>query len=116
MGTAQSGLPQLIIYLAAVQDTRKQAGKHNCSAFGILSDSSLFVFAHLGSRRTLFVSRPYSWHSEKVQIIQWIDRPLKDAIHTNPHATPVKVGNTSLMAHRNLSQSRVSFRTARRHC
>lgn len=101
LGSAQSGLPQLIIYLAAVQDRRKQTGKRNCSTFGILSDSSLFIFAHLDSHRKLFVSRPHSWHSEKVKIIQWIDRLLADAIHASPHTTPVKSGNTSLMAYRN---------------
>ena len=94
-----SGLPQLIIYLAAVQDGRKEAGRLNSSVFGVLSDSITFVFARLSSSRKLFVSRPYFWRSEQVKVVQWIDRILLDAIHASPHTSPVKKGNQSLMAY-----------------
>ncbi|KAL1862214.1 hypothetical protein Plec18167_000999 [Paecilomyces lecythidis] len=101
LGTAPTGLPQLIIYLAAVQDSRKQAVKPNYSVFGILSDSVTFYFAHLDSQRNLFVTKSYDWLYEKSTIVQWIDRILRDAIHASPHTTPVRTGTTSLMAYNN---------------
>lgn len=69
--------------------------------FGILSNSQIFIFAHLDSQRNLFVSEVYSWRFKKTTIVQWIDKILIDAIHASPHPAPIKTKDTSLMAYQN---------------
>ncbi|KAK9250530.1 hypothetical protein V1507DRAFT_484354 [Lipomyces tetrasporus] len=99
-GTAQSALPQLIIYLAAIQDSRKESKKTNCSVFGLVTDSEEYRFAYLDEKRKLFVSETYLWVTKKAKIIQWIDKILRDSIEASPHATPVKTANTTIHAYR----------------
>ncbi|KAL4870588.1 hypothetical protein BDV12DRAFT_165858 [Aspergillus spectabilis] len=99
-GAAQSALPQLIIYLAAVQDSRKESKKINSSVFGLITDSEEYRFAWLDENRNLFVSETYLWVTKKVRIIQWIDRILRDSIEASPHTTPVKTANTAIHAYR----------------
>ncbi|KAL4807083.1 hypothetical protein BDV18DRAFT_112431 [Aspergillus unguis] len=55
-GAARSALPQLVIYLAAVQDSRKESNKINSSVFGLITDSVEYKFAWLDENRNLFVS------------------------------------------------------------
>ncbi|OCL00585.1 uncharacterized protein K441DRAFT_533611 [Cenococcum geophilum 1.58] len=89
-GAADLALPQLIIYLAAVQDARKSRSKMNSSVFGLLTDSTNFRFVYLDPSRKLFVSKPHEWLEEKAKIIQWIDKILEDSIQASPHTTPFK--------------------------
>lgn len=58
-GAVQSVLPQLIIYLAAVQDSRKESKKINSSVFGLITDSEEYRFAWLDEDRNLFVSETH---------------------------------------------------------
>ncbi|KAK9243329.1 hypothetical protein V1506DRAFT_389813 [Lipomyces tetrasporus] len=99
-GTAQSTLPQLIIYLAAIQDSRKESKKTNCSVFGLVTDSEEYRFAYLDEKRKLFVSEIYLWVTKKAKIIQWIDKILRDSIEASPNATPVETANTTIHAYR----------------
>ncbi|KAL4962178.1 uncharacterized protein BDV14DRAFT_178838 [Aspergillus stella-maris] len=100
-GMAQTALPQLIIYLAAVQDSRKSSRKINSSIFGLISDSEDYRFAWLDENRHLFVSETFSWVTKKAEIVEWIDRILRDSIEASPHTTPTKTGNTAVHAYRN---------------
>ena len=70
MGTADAALPQLIIYLAAVQDARTSCNKMNSSVFGLLTDSTNFRFISLDPLRKLFVSKLHKREDEKARIIQ----------------------------------------------
>jgi hypothetical protein len=99
-GAAQSALPQLIIYLAAVQDSRKESKKINSSVFGLITDSEEYIFAWLDEKRNLFVSETYLWVTKKVKIIQWIDSILRDSIEASPHTTPIKTANIAIHAYR----------------
>src|SRR5699024_10059033 len=99
-GAVQSTLPQLIIYLAAVQDSRKESKKINSSVFGLITDSEEYRFAWLDENRNLFVSETYLWVTKKVKIIQWIDNILRDSIEASPHMIPVKTANTAIHAYR----------------
>jgi hypothetical protein len=87
MGLVGTALPQMIIYLAAVQDRRKAATKENTCVFGMFTDSSTFVFVHLDENWKLFVSKPYEWRCDKDQILKWIDKILHDAIESTPNTT-----------------------------
>ncbi|KAK9237064.1 hypothetical protein V1525DRAFT_457031 [Lipomyces kononenkoae] len=71
---------QLIIYLAAIQDSRKESEKTNCSVFGLVTDSEEYRFAYLDETRKLFVSDTYLWVTKKAKIIRWIDKILRDSI------------------------------------
>src|SRR6266487_1218614 len=51
-----SGLPQMIVYLAAVQQARLAHHKINTSVFGIMTDSNEFKFTFLDSSMKLFVT------------------------------------------------------------
>ncbi|EGC46683.1 predicted protein [Histoplasma capsulatum var. duboisii H88] len=99
LGTAQSGLPQLIIYLAAVLDARKDSHNMDSAVFGLLTDSSVFQFVYLDPARKLFTSRLLQWVTDKKRIVQWIDRVLEDSIKASPHTTPVKSSNRTLRAY-----------------
>lgn len=52
------GMPQLIIYMAAVQEARQD--KTNRTVFGMLSDSELYYFACLDKSKKLSISEPMS--------------------------------------------------------
>ncbi|OXV10665.1 hypothetical protein Egran_01575 [Elaphomyces granulatus] len=86
-GAAKAVLPQLIVYLAAIQDSRKRADKVNYSVFGVMTDSSEFIFVLLDESRKLFVSNTLSWLNQDTTIVKWIDKILEDAIKSSP---PVK--------------------------
>lgn len=88
LGLAKSGLPQLIIYLAAVQNARQQPNKAICSVFGISTDSNQYYFVHLDVERELFVSKPFHWLTEKTEVVRWADRILSHAIRASPSSTP----------------------------
>lgn len=59
---ASIGLPQLLVYMAAVQHARKY--RINQSVFGMLTDSDMFRFAFLDQNAKLFVSEPLIWANE----------------------------------------------------
>ncbi|KAL2863694.1 uncharacterized protein BJX67DRAFT_384392 [Aspergillus lucknowensis] len=104
-GAMGPALAQLIIYLAAVQDARKQVNI-NPSVFGVISDSRVYQFAWLDGNRKLFVSDVYSWVSNQSIIIKWIDRMLRDSIKASPY-TPVKTGDTAIHAYQTHPNSTV---------
>lgn len=93
-GKAFVGLPQLMVYMAAIFESRR--GRENYSVFGMLADSGNFQFAFLDHTKKLFVSNLFKWSSQKSTILTYIDTILLDAIQSSPHTTPTKIGNTSL--------------------
>ncbi|QKX57432.1 uncharacterized protein TRUGW13939_04544 [Talaromyces rugulosus] len=99
-GLVSIALPQLIVYLAAVQDSRKESTKINSCVFGLITDSDKYEFAYLDEDRNLFVSNTYKWASQKLHIIQLVDKVLKDSIEATPHTTPVKTGNKTIHNYR----------------
>ncbi|KAL4981266.1 hypothetical protein BDW68DRAFT_183729 [Aspergillus falconensis] len=109
---AQSALPQPIIYLAAVQDSRKESNKINSSVFELITDSGEYQFAWLDEYRDLLVSEAYLWVTKKIKIIQRIDRILQDAIEASPHTTPAKTENTAIHAGR--SRGHTAYRVIKK--
>lgn len=94
-GKAFVGLPQLMVYMAAIFESRRNRTNH--SVFGMLADSGKFQFAFLDHNKKLFVSNLFKWSSQKSTILTYIDTILLNAIHSSPHTTPTKTGNTSLL-------------------
>lgn len=88
------GVPQLLVYMAAVQDARKH--RPNKSVFGILSDSNRFTFLLLDQHAKLFKSRVFEWSFDAPTIINHIDIILIDAIESSPHTTPSKKNNKTI--------------------
>ena len=111
MGAADLALPQLIIYLAAVQDACKCCNKMNSSVFGLLTDSTNFRFIYLNPLRKLFVSKSYEWMEEKARIIQWIDKILEDLIQAS-HTTPCKKFNKTIGAYQTHLKRQYQFGSA----
>lgn len=66
---------------------------------GVMSDCTVYTFAFLDKNRKLFLSPTFRWMIQKVEIVQWIDQILRDAIEASPHTTPVKNGNTTVKAY-----------------
>jgi hypothetical protein len=89
-GAAKVALPQLIVYMSAIQDCRKRTGKVNHSVFGVMTDSREFIFVFLDESRKLFVSNTLSWLNQDTAIVKWIDKILEDSIKSSPHTSPVK--------------------------
>ena len=95
VGEASTGLPQLMIYMAGVFESRRT--RSNNTVFGMVSDGAIFWFAFLDHNKKFYVSSPYKWATNQPTILAYIDTILLDAIHSSPHTTPTKFHNTSLL-------------------
>lgn len=91
---SSTGLPQLIVYMTAVYEARRD--KLHRGVFGMLSDSAEFRFAYLDANKKLHVSLTLEWRYHRSQILAFLDTILLDAINSSPHTTPTKTGNTLL--------------------
>ena len=96
--SAAVGMPQLLVYMAAVQDACHD--RVNRSVFGMSTDSVDFRFAFLDENRKLWVSEPLMWASDQDLIIAFIDRILIDAIESSPHTTSQKRNNRTIHNYR----------------
>lgn len=88
----------MLIYMAAVQETRRD--RENKTVWRFLSDGGTFLFACLDDDRKLLTSRPLIWRDDKSVILSQIDTILLDAIQSSPHKTPIKVKNPNLRAYK----------------
>ena len=91
---AAIGMPQLLVYMAAVQKARQE--RNNKSVFGMVSDGNEFRFAFLDEQKKLFISKLFIWVVEKSTIIAYIDMMLTSAIESSPHTTPQKKNNRTI--------------------
>ncbi|KAI9771531.1 MAG: hypothetical protein M1839_002774 [Geoglossum umbratile] len=96
-GESSKGIPQLMCYLAGVQDARAAESKTNQQVFGVLTDSREFRFAFLNERRQMFLSVPLLWVSHASRIVAFLDHILRKAIESSPHTTPSKYKNAQLL-------------------
>ena len=94
VGQATAGLPQLLIYMAGVLESRRD--RLNQTVFGMLSDSGTFQFAFLDDKKKFYTSKIYTWASDRSTILAYIDAILLDAIQSSPHTTPTKTANSTL--------------------
>ena len=93
--SAAVGMPQLLVYMAAVYEARQN--RINRSVFGMVSDSKEFRFSFLDEKKKLFTTRPFTWLSEQSTIIAYIDMMLINAIESSPHTTPQKKNNQTIL-------------------
>ncbi len=107
VGYALTGLPQLLVYMAGVLESRRN--RTNQSVFGVLSDSGTFVFAFLDREKKFYTSLPYKWPMQQSTILSYIDAILLDAIESSPHTTPTKAGNTTLLNYQRYLKERWTF-------
>ncbi|KAN0074324.1 hypothetical protein V8E54_008261 [Elaphomyces granulatus] len=89
-GNVTTALPQLLVYLAGVQDARLKINK---TVFGLATDSNTFVLVVLQENKKVFASRQLDWLEEKELIISFLDKILEDAIESSPHTTPMRARN-----------------------
>jgi hypothetical protein len=106
-GSASIGLAQMLVYMAAVHEARREYT--NNSVFGMLSDSEEFTFAFLDSNKRFYDSNPLSWRSNQQEIISYIDAMLLDAIQSSPHTTPTKIQNKTLKRYPQYLKGRWAF-------
>lgn len=88
-----AAMPQLLAYLAGIQDARSAADKTNKVVFGIATDFVSFSFVVLRENRKAFTSKLLDWIEDQEKILAFFDHILRDAIETSPHTTPIKSGN-----------------------
>lgn len=93
-GKASIGLPQLIVYMTAVFESRRD--RNNNAVFGMMSDAVHCKFAFLDHNKKLYVSIEYPWFKNESTILAYIDNILLDAIRSSPNTTLEKTRNTSL--------------------
>lgn len=93
--SAAVGMPQLLVYMAAVHEARKD--KVNKSVFGMLSDCKEFRFAFLDENKKFFVSESFAWVTKQSTIIAYLDMVLINAIESSPHTTPQKNNNRTIL-------------------
>jgi hypothetical protein len=96
--SAAIGMPQLLVYMAAVHEAR--VSRVNQSVFGMVSDSKEFRFAFLDEDKKFYTTRPFTWAIEKSTIIAYIDMMLINAIESSPHTTPQKTNNRTICRNR----------------
>lgn len=95
-GNIGAAIPQLLTYLACVQDARYVAKKTNKVVFGLATDSIQFQFAVIRESRKVFVSKTLHWYGDKNVIVAFLDHILRDAIESSPNTTPTRFGNTRI--------------------
>ncbi|KAL2039714.1 hypothetical protein N7G274_007573 [Stereocaulon virgatum] len=71
------GIPQMSIYMVAVQEARRD--RDNKTVWEFLSDGSTFYFASLNDDCKLLTSRPLMWRNDDSAILTHIDIILLDA-------------------------------------
>ncbi|KAK9235287.1 hypothetical protein V1525DRAFT_427942 [Lipomyces kononenkoae] len=89
-GNIGASLPQLLIYLAGIQNARCTADKDSRTVFGVATDSGQFIFAILQGNRKAFASKALDWLDDKDLIVSFLDHILKDAIESSPHTIPTR--------------------------
>ena len=94
VGQVTAGLPQLLIYMAGVFESRRD--RLNQTVFGMLSDSGTFQFAFLDDKKKFYTSRVFIWASEQSTILAYIDAILFDAIQSSLHTIPTKPANAAI--------------------
>jgi hypothetical protein len=104
---AASGLPQLLVYMAGVLQSRRD--RINQTVWGMLSDSGTFQFAFLDDKKKFHTSDLYRWATYQSTILAYIDAILFDAIQSSPHTTPTKTGNTTLRNYQRYLKTRWRF-------
>lgn len=105
---APVGMPQLLVYMAAVHEARKD--RVNRSVFGMVSDSKECRFCFLNEQKKFFVTRPFIWAIERSTIIAYIDTMLQNAIESSPHTKPHKKNNRSMLKYTDFSEREWKFR------
>ena len=95
--SAPVGMPQLLVYMAAVYEARKGQDRINNSVFGMVSDSKEFRFAFLNENKKFFTSQPFTWLFNQSTVIAYIDMMLINAIESSLHTTPQKKGNQTIL-------------------
>jgi len=94
--SAAIGMPQLLVYMAAIYEARNRKDKVNMGVFGMISDSSVFQFSRLDENKKLFLSRLFIWAKDKPIIISYLDTMLVNAIASSPHTTPRELWNRAI--------------------
>lgn len=84
--TSFIGLPQLVIYMAAVQESRKDKGNQT-AIFGMVSNVSEFRFAFLNEEKKLFLSGPLLLLESQEAVIAYIDAILMTVIESSSGTT-----------------------------
>ena len=92
--SAPIGMPQLLVYMAAVHKARQN--RVNKSVFGMVSDSKEFRFAFLDEKKKFSTTQPFTWMIEQSTIIAYIDMMLINAIESSPNTTPQKTNNGTI--------------------
>lgn len=87
--TAPIGLAQLMVYMAAIYESR--VGKDNNRVFGMLADSTEFKFCYIDCTRKLLVSNTFRWATQQSTILTYLDTILLDTFKTSPSAKPARV-------------------------
>lgn len=100
--SAPVGMPQLLVYMAAVQEARQD--RVNSSVFGMVSDSKEFRFCFLNAQKTLFTSEPFTWATKQSTIIAYIDMMLMNAIESSPHTTLCKKNHRTILNYSRCSE------------
>lgn len=106
-GKASVGLPQLLVCMAAVFESRRY--HNNNTVFGMMSDASRFEFAFLDHDKKLYVSSAYRWSADQSTIIAHIDTILLEAIRSSPNMTPDKVRNRTISNYSRYRKERWRF-------
>jgi hypothetical protein len=107
LGLAASGLPQLLVYMTGVLQSRRD--RINQTVWGMLSDSGTFQFAFLDDKKKFYTSRLYRWAQDQSTILAYIDAILFDAIQSSPHTTPTKTENATLRNYQRYLKARWRF-------
>jgi hypothetical protein len=107
LGGSLTGLPQLLVYMAAVLKYRSD--RVNQSVFGMLSDSGTFQFAFLDETRKFYTSATFRWALQKSEILSYVDAILLDAIHSSPATTPMRTRNATIRNYQRYLKGRWNF-------
>ena len=106
-GIGLIGMPQMMVYMAAVQEARRE--RANKTVFGMLSDGTFYTFACLDNNKRLLISRTFQWLFDRQAILRHIDHILLDAIQSSPHTAPTKLNNSNIRGYKRYLQGTWKF-------
>jgi len=86
-------LPQLLVYLACLRQSRLQRRRTNASVYGVASDGYIFVFVKITHDGTVLMSRDFNVQlGEMLEVLQCLRYILETTAEMSPNVTPERNG------------------------
>ena len=88
--TVAQAIPQLVVYLACIRQSRIQRGRTDTSVYGLASDGVQFIFVTISSEGIIRMTSPLHISWDFQQVMGRLKYILEKTASMSPNATPEK--------------------------